>query len=79
MRIASTKHFTISLPSPTGGKAGKGLGKTSTIQVRRHDYIVKQFRYKVPDGKQAAINRAWGWAVEHELQIAEGNKAALYL
>ena len=41
--------LTIKHARPTGGKAGKGHNKTSTIQVfdNETNCIVKQFRYSV--------------------------------
>ena len=40
--------YEIHLPT-SGGKAGKHRERTSTIQVRRAGFIVKQFRYTVAD------------------------------
>ena len=42
---------------PTGGKAGKGFNKTSTIQVFNltKSCIIKQFKYTVGDGLSKAI------------------------
>lgn len=44
----------------SGGKAGKGRNKTSTVQVRKDNMIVKQFRYSLamPIHKTYAITRA---------------------
>ncbi len=43
----------INYPKATGGKAGKGHNKTSTIRVldTATNCIVKQFRYKVNSGR----------------------------
>ena len=39
-------EYTLHFPA-TGGKAGRGRNKTSALQVRRHNCIVKQFRFTV--------------------------------
>jgi hypothetical protein len=39
--------YTIKLANQTGGKAGKGHNKTSTVQVIKDGCLVKQFRYTV--------------------------------
>lgn len=46
MKIESCYGYELHQPT-SGGKAGKGNAKTSTIQVRRHSLVIKQFRYKV--------------------------------
>lgn len=44
MKIAELNGYEAHLPT-SGGKAGKGCAKTGTIQVRRENMIVKQFRF----------------------------------
>jgi hypothetical protein len=62
------KGYTIKQASQTGGKAGKGNNKTSTIQVRqelKEGYLLrKQIRYKVddPEGMKNAVQKAKDWA-----------------
>jgi len=48
----------------SGGKAGTGFNVTSTIQVRRGNQVVKQFRFKVlePGGREKAIQKARAYA-----------------
>lgn len=51
----------IKYANPTGGKAGKGFNKTSTIQVMDDmNCMVKQFRYNVGDAESEnkALNKA---------------------
>jgi hypothetical protein len=59
MRIAEINGFEIHVPT-SGGKAGKGNAKTSTIQIRKDNVIVKQFRFVVADigSKNRAIGAA---------------------
>ena len=59
MRIATINGFEIHLPT-SGGKAGKGHAKTSTIQIRKDNVIVKQFRFVIADldSKNKAIGAA---------------------
>lgn len=40
----------IRIPT-SGGKAGKGHNKTSTVQVMDGNMLVKQFRFKVGDSE----------------------------
>jgi len=49
--------YTIDTARPTGGKAGKGRNKTSTVQVFGPDMMLKQFRYKV--GGTLSFDTAW--------------------
>lgn len=52
------------LYQPTsGGKAGKGHAKTSSIQVRLDNRLLTQFRYKVGDGLSQAT--AWKSAKQY--------------
>lgn len=55
----------IKTASPTGGKAGKGLNKTSTIQVfdPKETRLDKQIRYNVGDPKSLlkAIQKSKDW------------------
>lgn len=46
MKLCELNGFEVHLPE-SGGKAGKGHNKTSTIQLRRDGCIVKQFRFVV--------------------------------
>lgn len=46
MKICDYRGTALHQPQ-SGGKAGKGRNKTSTIQVRDDFGIVKQFRYDV--------------------------------
>lgn len=38
-------HHTIRLANPSGGKAGRGRNKTSTVQVFYGNLLVKQYRF----------------------------------
>ena len=61
----------------SGGKAGKGLNKTSSLQVRMDGCILKQFRFKTSDreDRQRAFNMANMWIEYHRaktrLEIAK--------
>ena len=60
------KKYRIKLPIQSGGKAGKGHNKTSTIQVVYEGMMaVKQIRYTVRDheSKMAAIEKAIAYVV----------------
>jgi hypothetical protein len=48
---------TIVIPE-SGGKAGKGRNITGSVQVRRFNSIVKQFRFKTDAGAAQAIEKA---------------------
>lgn len=50
------KGYEIRSARPTGGKAGRGLNKTSTIQVLLSNQVMKAFRFKVGDA--ASFDRA---------------------
>lgn len=66
------KQYRIKLPIQSGGKAGKGHNKTSTIQVIYEGMmVVKQIRYTVanPSSKNEAIKKA--------LEYTVGKKEAL--
>ncbi len=56
-------QYRIKKANPTGGKAGKGRNKTSTVQVLYRSCVVKQFRYFVGDGK--GFMDAWEKAIAY--------------
>ena len=39
--------YTTKLANPTGGKAGRGFNRTSTVQVFQGRQLVKSFRFTV--------------------------------
>lgn len=55
-------RYVVKLPEPTGGKAGKGCNKTSSLQVfdTQESKIVKLFRYRINDrwSGSTALNKA---------------------
>lgn len=61
--IESIGEYTLCIPE-SGGKAGKGRNKTSTVQVRKRESmrqtLVKGFRYKRgdPDSYSSAKSKA---------------------
>ena len=59
--------YTIYLPG-SGGKAGAGKNITSSVQVRRDNCIVKQYRYIVGirESSDCAIDRAEGYCLAHK-------------
>lgn len=81
------KGYRIVNALPTGGKAGKGHNKTSTIQVLdratgRYRTMLKMFRYTVakPCDRDRAVSKAMAWIDERMLNEAidllckQGNK-----
>lgn len=62
MQIARYKNYTLHIPE-SGGKAGKGMNKTGTVQVRHGAFIVAQYRFNVGDAesKRAGIQKARKW------------------
>jgi hypothetical protein len=53
-------NLLITLAKQTGGKAGKGHNKTSTIQVMDGHIVIKMFRFKVDSitGYNKALQKA---------------------
>ncbi len=64
MTLQTYKGYTLRLPT-SGGKAGKGCNKTSTVQVLQPlgsgSLLVKQVRFKVTDGHTKAVDTAKQW------------------
>lgn len=59
------KGYEIHIPT-SGGKAGKGFNKTSSLQVRKNSCIVKTFRFQTActscsTGAADAVRRAKAW------------------
>jgi hypothetical protein len=65
MKLTEYKGFEVHIPT-SGGKAGKGCNKTSTIQLRRKSSIAKQFSFVVADSasRTEAVAKARKWADE---------------
>jgi hypothetical protein len=63
MLITTINGYEFHLPT-SGGKAGKGNQKTSTIQVWKDNQIVKQFRFTINDNesRKAAVAKAKAFA-----------------
>ena len=59
MKLCDYRSFEIHVPM-SGGKAGKGCNRTSSIQVRRHNSIQIQFRFVLADpaSRSGAIAKA---------------------
>lgn len=59
MQLAELNGYIARVPT-TGGKAGKGLAVTGTVQVLRNGQIVKQFRFVWEDeaSRKAAARKA---------------------
>lgn len=59
VKIGERNGFELFVPT-SGGKAGKGLAKTGSVQVRRMGVIVKQFRFRCDDegGRKGAVQKA---------------------
>ncbi len=62
MKTLEYKGHELHRPT-SGGKAGKGFNKTSTVQVRKDGCIVKQFRYelRIFMDRQRAEEKAKAW------------------
>jgi len=56
---------------PTGGKAGKGCNRTSTIQVfdQKESRVLKSFRYTVVS--RASFRKACDAAIEYAKETGE--------
>jgi hypothetical protein len=67
MLIHEINGYEFHLPT-SGGKAGKGQQKTSTIQVRKDNVIVRQFRFDVDsvESRRVAVRKAKAFASAHE-------------
>lgn len=63
MKVDELNGHEFHLPT-SGGKAGKGRNRTSTIQVRRGGVIVKQYRFPMDneEKRKKAIQRAKDFA-----------------
>lgn len=57
------KGYTICNARPTGGKAGKGCNKTSTVQIFKDNMLMKAFRFRVGEVESYVVakNRAKEW------------------
>lgn len=60
--------YTLHIPT-SGGKAGKGMNATGSIQVRKDSMIKKQFRFKTGDmnSKGRALLKANRWIASQPL------------
>jgi hypothetical protein len=72
MKIAEMGKYEIHAPT-SGGKAGKGNNRTSTVQVRLGNQLKKQIRYTVgkPKARELAIDKARSFIAR---QIAAGTE-----
>ena len=61
--IGAVGGFEFHVPT-SGGKAGYGCNKTSTVQVRKGGYLLKQFRFEMAsrDSRLAAMRKARAYA-----------------
>jgi len=59
MKIGELNGYTFHVPT-SGGKAGKGCNVTSSLQVRKGYYVIKQFRFTLADAdsRTKAIQKA---------------------
>lgn len=62
MKITDFQGYEIHLPS-SGGKAGKGKNVMSSIQARKNNQILKQFRFTVssPESQRPAMRKLKNW------------------
>jgi hypothetical protein len=70
-------EYTVKLAKQTGGKAGKGHNKTSTVQVIYKSFIIKHIRYKTDslESKMEAINKGIDYATRNR---SKGRKGIYY-
>jgi len=68
MKIGQINGWSIHIPT-SGGKAGKGLNRTGTIQLRGYD-TMKQFRFVVadPESRKKAMAKAKLFAAQKGAQ-----------
>lgn len=55
--IGEHRGYKLYLPT-SGGKAGEGRNKTSSLQIRDGNVIIKQIRFNVEDGHHHACDKA---------------------
>lgn len=65
IHIGTLGEFSVYMPT-SGGKAGTGHNRTSTIQVRRDNMVVKQIRFNMADGALEAVRKAKAWILEQQ-------------
>lgn len=67
MKIGELNGWSFHVPT-SGGKAGKGRNRTSTIQIFKNDTL-KQFRFVVanPESRKSAMRKAKSFAVTSPL------------
>ncbi len=65
----SQDYYEICKSKPSGGKAGKGRNKTSSVQVRKNHCVVKVYRYTAGEGQ--SFRDAWNRAVGY-VQLLKG-------
>jgi hypothetical protein len=65
MKLGELNGYEFHVPT-SGGKAGKGCNRTSTIQLRMGNRIIKQFRFTLDDpaSRTKAIRKAKAFAME---------------
>jgi hypothetical protein len=70
------KGYDVRLARSTGGKAGRGHNKTSTVQVFKDSFLKKQFRYRVGDTESyvRAEQKAWQWVDAHARDWADAQR-----
>lgn len=66
--IGEYRGYKLYLPT-SGGKAGEGRNKTSTLQIRNGNEIIKQIRFKVEDGHHHACDKARKFIDDRRQQI----------
>lgn len=55
--IGEYRGYVLCLPT-TGGKAGKGHNKTSSLQIRNGNTIVNQIRFKIGTDPKELVAKA---------------------
>jgi hypothetical protein len=61
--LYQVKGYVIKEARPTGGKAGKGCNKTTSLKICKGNFVLKYVRYKVsePLSKGRAFGRSLKW------------------
>jgi len=61
--VIDSKQYEVRLAKQSGGKAGKGRNKTSTVQVLYRSCIVKLFRFDLDE--TGSFRKAWDKAKQY--------------
>lgn len=74
MKVTTLSGYDIHVPT-SGGKAGKGRNKTTSLQIRRGNAIAKQFTFVLADeaSRSKVTAKAKKWIAENPIKQGEGS------